>query len=71
MFDYLKKFNQLPKDLRDKISSPAVMAAINGLEKEYGVTLASVVMKVMAKEIAVADLNGYFFEEENLDAGKA
>ena len=71
MFDYLQKFNQLPKDLRDKISSPAAMAAINDLEKEYGITLASVVMKVMAKAIVVADLNKYFSEEENFDAGKS
>lgn len=71
MFDYLQKFNKLPKDLRDKISSPAVMAEINGLEKEYGITLASVVMKVMTKTIAIADLNKYFLEEENFDANKA
>ncbi|MFA4941055.1 MAG: hypothetical protein WC582_00450 [Patescibacteria group bacterium] len=66
----MQKFNKLPKDLRDKVSSPAVMAAINDLEKEYGITLASVVMKVMAKEITIAGLNKYFLEEENFDAAK-
>jgi hypothetical protein len=70
MFDYLQKFNKLPKDLRDKVSSPAVMVAINDLEREYGITLASIVMKVMTKEIAVSGLNKYFLEEENFDAAK-
>lgn len=71
MFDYLQKFHQLPKELRDKISSPVVMKAISNLEKEYGITLASVVMKTMIKEIAVATLEKYFIEEENFDVAKA
>jgi len=71
MFDYLQKFNQLPKDLRDKVSTSSVMAAINELEKKYGINLASTVMKVMAKEIKFSDLVDYFLEEGNLDTGKA
>jgi acyl carrier protein len=71
MFDYLKKFNQLPKDLRDKVSSPAAVEVINDLEKEYGVTLAAVVMKVMAKEVKISDLEKYFIEYENFSVEKS
>jgi len=71
VFDYLQKFNKLPKNLRDKVSTPSVMAAINELEKKYGISLASTVMKVMAKEIKFSSLADYFLEEENLDAGRA
>lgn len=63
MISYLIKFNNLPKELRDKVSSPAAMAVINALEKKYGVSLASVVMKVMIKEIAFDSLVDYFGKE--------
>jgi len=71
MFDYLQKFNQLDKALRDRVSSPAVMEKINRLEKEYGVSLAAVVMRIMVKEIALIDLAKFFVEEQNLEAKKA
>jgi len=70
VFDYLQKFNQLPKSLRDKVSTPSVMAAINELEKKYEINLASVVMRVMIKEVGLADLVSYFGKEENFDTKK-
>jgi hypothetical protein len=33
MFDYLQQFNSLPRDLRDKISSPEAMAKLSVIEK--------------------------------------
>ncbi|MDD5071404.1 MAG: hypothetical protein PHQ42_01580 [Patescibacteria group bacterium] len=66
----MQKFNQLPKGLRDKVSTTPVMAAINELEKKYGLNLAATVMKVMVREIKQSDLADYFTEKENLDAGK-
>lgn len=63
MFDYLQKFNKLPKDLRDKVSSPSIMAALSDLETQYRVELAIVVMKVMIKEVLVKDLPAYFVSE--------
>ncbi|MDD5031719.1 MAG: hypothetical protein PHR36_01585 [Patescibacteria group bacterium] len=71
VFDYLQKFNQLPKNLRDKVSTSLVMAAIDELEKKYNVSLASLVMRVMIKEVRLPDLAGYFIEKENLDPGKS
>ena len=47
MFDYLTKFNELPRELREKVSSPAAIVAVDALEKKYGVNLAALVLKVM------------------------
>jgi len=66
MFDYLQQFNNLPKDLRDKVSSPEVMAAIADLEKKYQVELAMAVMKVMIKSAAVKNLPAYFISDLGL-----
>lgn len=66
MFDYLQQFNNLPKDLRDKVSSPLAMAALAELEKKYQVDLAMAVMKVMTKSLAVKTLPAYFISDFNL-----
>ncbi len=66
MFDYLQQFNNLPKELRDKVSSPAVMAALAELEKKYQVDLAMAVMKVMIKSLAVKNLPAYFISDFGL-----
>jgi hypothetical protein len=71
MFDYLQQFNSLPKDLRDKISSPEVMSSLSELEKRYQVDLAMVVMKVMIKSLAIKDLSSIFTSELNLSPEKA
>jgi hypothetical protein len=56
MFDYLHQFNNLSKDLRDKISSSSVMSAISALEIKYKVELAAFVMKVMIKKYSANKL---------------
>ena len=66
MFDYLQKFNKLPKDLRDKVSTPEVMKVIEELENKYGIDLASIVMKVMVKEIDYDNLVMYLVSEFNM-----
>jgi hypothetical protein len=71
MFDYLQKFNSLPQDLRQRVSSPAVMLAISDLENKYRVDLAMTVMKVMIKNIAVKDLPAYFISDLSLTPGLA
>lgn len=71
MFDYLQKYNSLPKELKDKVSTPAILASIDSLEKKYGVYLAAVVMKIMVKEIGINDLTGYFILEFKLDEDKS
>lgn len=71
MFDYLQKFNNLPKELREKVSSSAVMSVMGELEKAYGVDLAVTVMKVMVKDINVNNLDKYFSQEMKLDPSKS
>lgn len=71
MFDYLQKFNALPKDLRDKISSPAVMAAISALESKYGVDLAMTVMRVMIKTLSLENLPFHLASEFGLNQTQA
>ena len=68
MLDYLKKFNNLPAELRKQVSSKEAMAALEELEKKYQLPLASFVMRVMVKEIAVADLALFLFKENLTEA---
>ncbi|MEA3464033.1 MAG: hypothetical protein U9R14_03090 [Patescibacteria group bacterium] len=63
MLSYLQKFNKLPKQLRNKVSAPEVMAAIEELEKRYKVDLAAIVMRIMIKDLMISDLAKYFASE--------
>ncbi|MDO9399412.1 MAG: hypothetical protein Q7T79_01870 [bacterium] len=56
MLDYLDKFDKLPAEAKQKISSQAVVSKITQLEKEYGVKLAVLIIKVIIKEITLSDL---------------
>ncbi|MCK5320232.1 hypothetical protein KAJ61_02485, partial [Candidatus Parcubacteria bacterium] len=71
MLNYLEKYNQLPQELRAKISAPEIMAAIKELEEKYGVSLAMVIMRVMVRDISILDLSKYFVFEHDLDARQA
>ena len=71
MLNYLEKFNQLPQELRAKISAPEIIAAIKELEEKYGVSLAMVIMRVMVRDISILDLSKYFVFEHDLDARQA
>jgi hypothetical protein len=66
MFDYLQKFNTLPVNLRESVSSPAAMAVISDLENKYKIDLAAIVMKVMVKIIPITDLSIYFVSDFSL-----
>ncbi|MFH1662108.1 MAG: hypothetical protein ABIA02_03360 [Candidatus Falkowbacteria bacterium] len=71
MLNYLKKYQELPKDLRDKMSNPAVVSVISELEKKYNISLATFIMKVMVKEIAISDVVKYFIDEFKIEKDKA
>ncbi|KKR32311.1 MAG: hypothetical protein UT64_C0037G0010 [Candidatus Falkowbacteria bacterium GW2011_GWF2_39_8] len=71
MFDYLLKFKELPRELREKFSSPVVMQAINELEKKYQVNLATLVIKVAVKEIVVGQLADFFIKDFSLEKARA
>lgn len=66
--NYLDKFNHLPVELRDKISSPEIIDRINKLEDEYKLDLISLVAKILVKELETADLSKYLESEIKLEA---
>jgi len=71
MITYLEKFNSLPKELRDKISSHEVMIIIGELERKYAISLASVVMRVMIKELNIDTLADYFIHDFSFEKSQA
>lgn len=71
MIEYLKKYNKLPKELKDRINAPSVVLAMEKIEQAYGVSLALLVIKLMIKDITVESLNNYFIANEKFAADKA
>lgn len=71
MLEYIQKFNNLPKDLRDKVSTPVVMSAIEELEKRYEANLAATVMKIMVKEIDANNAAEHLMNELGISGVKA
>lgn len=67
MFDYLKQFKSLPKELKEKISSPNAMKTLSDLEEKYNVTLASTVMRVMVKDVTINNLSSHLISEFSLN----
>ena len=71
MFDYLEKFNKLPKDIHDKLSNRKVLNNIEMLETKYKVDLVSIVIRVVVKDIALDQLVPDIIKELNLDSAQA
>ncbi len=71
MFDYLDKFNKLNSDLKSAVSNPQVIGIIESLEKEFNVDLASLIMKIMIKEIDIKKLPLIISTEFNLDQNRS
>jgi len=71
MLNYLEKFKSLPADLRQRVSSPAVMASLSAIEKKYNVNLATVIMRVMVNDISLVDLPKFFVFENDMDGRQA
>jgi hypothetical protein len=71
MFDYIQKFNDLPKSVREKVSTSEVVREVEEMEKEYGVNLAPVIMKVMVGEVAVEELESHLAKSFGIDEEKA
>lgn len=71
MLSYLQKFNDLPAEIKAAVSAPEVIGAINELEKRYNISLATVVMRVMIKDIAILDLAQFFVFEYSFEKKEA
>lgn len=66
MFDYLDKFNNLSDDIKMAVDSDEAVKIIEEIEKKYKVELASIVMRVASKDLALDSLPLVFFTELNL-----
>ncbi len=71
MLSYLEKYNKLPAEMRSRMSAPEIVDAIGRLEKQYGINLATAVMRVMVKELSLVDLPQYFAFEYELGPHQA
>jgi len=70
MLAYLQKFNNLPLEVRNKVSDPKAMAIIEELEKKYHISLAALIMKDVVGEIRLNDLADNLTKEK-LDQAQA
>ena len=71
MLEYLEKFNNLPADVKQKVSTGAVLAQLEELEKKYGTPLSSFVMKVMVGDLYYKNVAANLIIENNLAPEKA
>lgn len=71
MFDYLQQFNNLPAALRERVSSPSAMAALSELEAKYRIELATIVMRVMVRNIPFSSLSKTLVSESSLSQAQA
>lgn len=71
MIDSLEKYNSLPQEIKDKVSTDEVFDAVEDLEKKYEISLSSLIMRVMVKEFPFSDLAKILEEEFKLDEVKA
>ena len=71
MFKYLDDYNQLPQALRDRLSQPAVVGAIQNLEFKYHQQLAGLIMRIMIKDISIGDLLPVLMDELKLAPDQA
>jgi len=71
MLEYLEKFNNLPDDVKQNVSTGAVMAAIEELEGKYGVDLANFVIRVMVGDLYYKNITANLIIEFNLAPGTA
>jgi len=71
MLSYLQKFNSLPKNIKDAVSSPVATARIIALGIQYKVELAPVVMKIVTKELTLDNLGAYLVNQLSISADLA
>jgi len=71
MLEFLQKFNNLPTNIKQKISTPEVLSAIEDLEKRYDVSLANLVIRAMIKDFIFSELSLVLMSEFKLDEVRA
>jgi len=71
MLSYLQKFNNLPKDIKDAVAAPEAAARIAEIGQRYQLDLASLVMKVVTKEIPLDGVQAHLVNHYNLASDQA
>jgi len=71
MFDYLQKYQQVPVDIKTKLDNPVVKSFIHHLEQEYHISLFTIIIKVIVKDIPLSRLSFYLVENEGMDKEQA
>lgn len=67
----MRKFNELPAEVKEAASSPAAMAALDQLEAQYHVSLASSVMRILVKEIKLPELDNHLLIDLKMGPAEA
>lgn len=68
---YIDKFNHLPEAEREKYSQPAIMDALNELERQYNIDLVPVLTKVAVAELKTEEVAKFIETEFKLETAKA
>lgn len=63
MFDYIQKFNSLPREIREKVSTSTTVEKIEEMELKFDVNLAPLIMKVMVGDVKVDELKDHLIQE--------
>lgn len=71
MIEYLEKFKAIDSFLREAVSSQEAIKKITFLEKEFGVSLSELVIRVMVKDVALVAVPGFLVANLKLDLAKA
>lgn len=61
------RFHRLADDLKAAVTSPEAIEQIEKLEQKYGVALADILIRLMVKEITLADLPSEITKESKLE----
>ncbi|MCD4694264.1 hypothetical protein K8R62_02815 [bacterium] len=71
MLSYLEKFENLPIDLRKKVSNKEIIDKISQLENKYGLDLVPLIIKIIIKEVPWNSLVYYLMEDFFVNIGVA
>lgn len=71
MNNYLEKFKQLPRELRNAVSSEEKVEQLEEIEAKYNLKLAKLVVRLMIKDIAWSDLEKFLEGNFNLTPERA
>jgi len=67
----LKKFNRLPREVRDKLSLPEYLGVIEDLENKYATKLANVFISLVVSDLTLIDLESHLESSLRLNPDQA